>query len=134
MYTTLEPCFKRSKDKIPWLVAWLTARVGRVFIGMLDPDPSVHGKGQMFLLKNGISVQNFEADLTKEILELNRDFIQDRETSRFTITSHLNGWPFLRARCGQGAYKLETLKLGPLRGSHATGEVLLSPRAVHNLS
>ncbi len=88
VFTTLEPCFERSEDKIACARRLAERRVGRVVIGMLDPDPSVHGKGQMFLLENGINVQNFDADLTKEILELNRDFIRDRKTPRFSITSH----------------------------------------------
>lgn len=87
VFTTLEPCFERSEAKIACARRLVERRVDRVVIGMLDPDPSVHGKGQMFLLESGINVQNFHADLTKEILELNRDFIRDRKTPRFTITS-----------------------------------------------
>ena len=87
VFTTLEPCFERSEAKIACAWRLVYRRVNRVVIGMLDPDPSVHGKAQMFLLENGINVQNFDADLTKQIQELNRDFIHDRKTPRFTITS-----------------------------------------------
>ena len=76
---------------------------------MLDPDPSVHGKGQMFLLKSGVNVQNFDADLTQQILELNRDFISNRETPRFTIDS-----PNHNARVPRGHIRFEgTYKLKP---------------------
>jgi pyrimidine deaminase RibD-like protein len=88
IFTTLEPCFERGYGKVPCAHRLVERRVARVVIGMLDPDPWVHGKGQMFLLENGINVQNFEADLTKEIMEMNRDFIRDRKTARFVITSH----------------------------------------------
>jgi len=90
VYTTLEPCFKRGEDKIPCAERLTGRRVARVVIGMLDPDPTVHGKGQMHLLKVGIHVHNFDPDLTNQILEMNREFITDRQMPRFAITSHLN--------------------------------------------
>jgi pyrimidine deaminase RibD-like protein len=108
VYTTLEPCFKRSEEKIPCAERLVQRQVARVVIGMLDPDPTVHGKGQMHLLKGGIHVQNFEPDLTKEILEMNRDFINDRRTPRFAITSHLNNAPILTGDTViSGIYKLK---------------------------
>ncbi len=88
VYTTLEPCFKRGDGKTPCAERLAGRRVGRVVIGMLDPDPTVHGKGQMHLLKAGIHVHNFDPDLTNQILEMNREFIDDRRTPRFVITSH----------------------------------------------
>ncbi len=87
VFTTLEPCFERSEAKTVCARRLVARRVNRVFIGMLDPDSSVHGKGQMFLLVNRIDVQNFPADLTRVIMDLNREFIRDRSTSRFTIVS-----------------------------------------------
>ncbi len=87
VFTTLEPCFERSEAKIACAQRLVDRRVDRVFIGMLDPDPSVHGKGHMLLIENRIDVQYFDADLTRVIMELNRDFIRDRSTPRFTITS-----------------------------------------------
>ena len=50
VFTTLEPCFERSEAKTACARRLVARRVNRVFIGMLDPDPSVHGKGQIFLL------------------------------------------------------------------------------------
>ena len=96
VFTTLEPCFERSHDKVACARRLAERRVDRVVIGMLDPDPTVHGKGQMFLLESGIKVQNFDPDLTKEILELNREFIRDRKTPRFSITSHSDNTPIPR--------------------------------------
>ena len=87
VFTTLEPCFERSEAKTACARRLVARRVNRVVIGMLDPDPSVHGKGQLFLLDNRIDVQNFPADLTRVIMDLNREFIRDRSTSRFIIVS-----------------------------------------------
>lgn len=65
IYTTLEPCLSRGPEKTPCARRLIARRVGRVVIGMLDPDPSVHGKGQMELLEHGVEVGNFDSDLTK---------------------------------------------------------------------
>jgi pyrimidine deaminase RibD-like protein len=88
VFTTLEPCMERGSDKRPCAHRLVDRRVGRVVIGMLDPDPTVHGKGQMYLLEHGIKVQTFDPDLTNEILELNRDFIRDRQGLGFMITGY----------------------------------------------
>jgi hypothetical protein len=55
---------------------------------MLDPDPSVHGRGQMLLLERGIQVGTFDSDLTNQILEMNREFIRDRQELGFKITDY----------------------------------------------
>jgi pyrimidine deaminase RibD-like protein len=88
VFTTLEPCMSRGSDKIPCANRLCERKVGRVVIGMLDPDPSVHGKGQMLLLERGIKVQTFDPDLTNEILEMNREFIRDRQGLGFRITEY----------------------------------------------
>jgi pyrimidine deaminase RibD-like protein len=101
LFTTLEPCLKRSSEKTPCAKRLVARRVERVYIGMLDPDPTVHGKGQMFLLmfllEHGVKVQTFDSDLTQQILEMNRDFIADRQEPKFKILS-----PKDREICKQG--------------------------------
>jgi len=42
VFTTVEPCFERSEDKIACARRLVERQVDRVVIGMLDPDPSVH--------------------------------------------------------------------------------------------
>jgi pyrimidine deaminase RibD-like protein len=91
VFTTLEPCFQRNPPKKSCASRLAQRRVARVVIGMLDPDPTVHGKGQMQLLRSGINVGTFDHDLTSQILEMNSDFIEDRESPGLIITSPMDG-------------------------------------------
>ena len=75
IYVTLEPCTKRRPPKKPcshWVVK---SRIGRVFIGMTDPNPDICGRGIQYLLDHGVDVVFFDADLGLQIREANRDFI-----------------------------------------------------------
>jgi pyrimidine deaminase RibD-like protein len=80
VYTTLEPCTSRNPPKIPCAERLVARKVGRVVMGILDPDERVHGRGQMRLRKARIVTDFFPADLMSEVEELNRDFIRDRES------------------------------------------------------
>jgi diaminohydroxyphosphoribosylaminopyrimidine deaminase / 5-amino-6-(5-phosphoribosylamino)uracil reductase len=55
VYTTLEPCNHQGRTG-PCTEALITARVARVVIGMLDPDPLVSGTGVARLRAAGITV------------------------------------------------------------------------------
>ncbi|MGA8221161.1 MAG: deaminase [Candidatus Acidiferrales bacterium] len=81
VYTTLEPCSRRNPPKIPCAERLVNRKIGRVVLGILDPDERVHGRGQMRLRKANIATDFFPSDLMAQIEELNRDFIQDRESA-----------------------------------------------------
>lgn len=55
VYVTLEPCAHFGKTP-PCLDALLAAKVGRVVIGVLDPNPQVAGKSARRLRREGITV------------------------------------------------------------------------------
>ncbi len=79
LYVTLEPCTARSFPKKPCAERVVSARIGRVFVGMLDPNPNIHGNGVELLLANRVSVEFFDHDLMERIQEENRAFISQFE-------------------------------------------------------
>jgi pyrimidine deaminase RibD-like protein len=76
VYTTLEPCTTRKHPKIPCADRLIERKVTRVVIGMLDPNPDIRGRGMWKLQQANIAVEMFPHELTKEIHELNRQFIR----------------------------------------------------------
>jgi diaminohydroxyphosphoribosylaminopyrimidine deaminase/5-amino-6-(5-phosphoribosylamino)uracil reductase len=56
VYTTLEPCCHANKKTPPCVPRLIEAKVGRVVIGCIDPDPGVDGRGAAQLRAAGIDV------------------------------------------------------------------------------
>lgn len=79
VYVTLEPCAHHGKTP-PCAEALIKAGVGRVFIGMVDPNPKVNGGGMAMLLAAGIPVKS--GILEEECRRLNEPFIKHVTTGR----------------------------------------------------
>jgi diaminohydroxyphosphoribosylaminopyrimidine deaminase/5-amino-6-(5-phosphoribosylamino)uracil reductase len=77
LYVTLEPCCIHGRTP-PCTEAVVAAGIGRVIVGMLDPNPRVHAAGVAHLRAHGIEV--IEGVLTDECAALNRPYIRHMTT------------------------------------------------------
>jgi diaminohydroxyphosphoribosylaminopyrimidine deaminase/5-amino-6-(5-phosphoribosylamino)uracil reductase len=75
VYTTLEPCSRRSPEKQPCAIRLITRRVATVFIGIYDPDPRIHREGWRMLRDTGVELCDFDESLRGELRGDNVSFI-----------------------------------------------------------
>ena len=71
LYVTLEPCCHQGKTP-PCTDIIIERKIGRVFVGALDPNPKVDGGGIKILREHGIEV--ITGILEQECLALNEIF------------------------------------------------------------
>ncbi len=77
MYVTLEPCCHHGKQP-PCTEAIIAHKIGRVVVGLLDPNPLVAGKGIQQLKDAGIVVEVIDqvSELAQEMKLQNRVFLR----------------------------------------------------------
>lgn len=81
LYVTLEPCTDnaRGPHKRGCSTHIDRARLGRVYVGIEDPDPRIAGEGIAFLRQQGIPLQMFPEELQEIIRRDNSQFIKAKE-------------------------------------------------------
>lgn len=77
LYTTLEPCVKRNFPKKGCYKRCINARIGKVFIGHPDPDPTVASNGYKLLKKADIEVEFYDKKYEEEIAKANEQFFKE---------------------------------------------------------
>ena len=86
----------------------------KVWVGIEDPDPTVDRKGIKFLQDSGITVEMFDRDLQDEIIEANKEFIEQA-----------------KERATEAERAPKTVKLSRLEDAHDTAEFAdLAPNAL----
>lgn len=120
LYVSLEPCSHYGKTP-PCAKMIIEKGVGRVVVGMLDPNPLVAGKGVQMLRDAGIEV--VVGVMEKECRELNKRFLCLYEKKRPYV---ILKW----AQTGDGFIdrkrSLEDLKIRSLEDSHLNGALPIS--------
>jgi ATP-dependent DNA helicase RecG len=76
LFTTLEPCVERNPPKVPCCRRTTNARIKSVYVGVIDPDPTVSTKGIAHLERHFVDVKMFDRDLQKQIESENKEFLQ----------------------------------------------------------
>lgn len=72
LFVTLEPCTSRGPGKIPCAQRIVDAKIPQIFVGMLDPNPLICGKGESYLRMHSV-VERFPSKLIKMIEAINSD-------------------------------------------------------------
>jgi pyrimidine deaminase RibD-like protein len=93
VYTTLEPCTAdvRSQGSNACTERILNSGIKRAFIGILDPNQGVTGKGLLRLQTSNVDVELFPPDLASKIRSINDDFIRSQRDYGIKIHSPRNG-------------------------------------------
>ncbi|NOY83267.1 MAG: hypothetical protein GXO96_00335 [Nitrospirae bacterium] len=83
LFVTLEPCIKRGREKVPCAVRVARAGIKNVYIGTLDPDPRITGRGEMYLTYEGVTVGHFPPQLADELRSANKAFFDRFRAAHF---------------------------------------------------
>lgn len=76
LFTTLEPCVERNSPKVPCCRRTTNARIKTIYVGIVDPDPTVSTKGIDHLKRHSAQVRMFDRDLQKQIETENKEFLK----------------------------------------------------------
>lgn len=83
LFVTLEPCIRRGPEKVPCAIRVAEAGIKAVYIGTLDPDPRITGRGEMYLLYEGVVVEHFPGDIAERLRNANKAFFSRFRAAHF---------------------------------------------------
>lgn len=81
VYTTLEPCSRRTSPKIACAQRLIDQRISTVYIGLYDPNPKIYREGWKMLRDAGVTLRDFPADLRRELRDINMPFLDQYRTN-----------------------------------------------------
>jgi pyrimidine deaminase RibD-like protein len=73
LFTTLEPCTKRSKHKVPCAIRVVEAGIPLVYVGDIDPNLDIMGLGEAYV-SDHTTVERFPSEFVKQLRHLNEKF------------------------------------------------------------
>jgi ATP-dependent DNA helicase RecG len=87
LYVTLEPCIDkvRTPPKRGCATHVIKSRIGKVYIGMRDPDIDIENEGANTLIAAKVEVHDFDPDISKKIRESLSGFIKYKEAEKLKI-------------------------------------------------
>ena len=79
LFSTLEPCTWRSRNHIPCAIQVENAQIPLIFIGMIDPDLRICGRGETYLSTQTVAiVERFPADLRRVLMKVDAQFLANK--------------------------------------------------------
>jgi len=96
VFVTLEPCTTRNPPKQACADRLVRSGVARVYIGMLDPNPVISGKGELRLQHSGVEVERFPARFYHRLVEKSQKFVDEYGSEHLPPTS-----PYVRMQIPQ---------------------------------